>query len=178
MATFKFFWKAHRWTGIVVAAVVVTSSVTGFMLLLKKRVDWIQPPTLQGAAGGVEDFITVQRLLEVVFAQNDPDFTVPGDIDRIDLRPDDRVFKVISKHHYAELQVCAVTGQVLSRGRRRSDLLEDIHDGSFWAGWWHDWAMPVFGVGLAFMTASGLWLWIEPTLRRRKRRRGLGGSGG
>ena len=22
MATFKFFWKAHRWTGIVVAAVV------------------------------------------------------------------------------------------------------------------------------------------------------------
>jgi uncharacterized iron-regulated membrane protein len=178
MATFKFFWTAHRWTGIVVAAVVVTSSVTGFMLLLKKRVDWIQPPTLQGAAGGVEDFITMPELLAVVYAQDNPDFSALDDIVRIDFRPDDRVFKVISKHHYAELQVCAVTGQVLSSGRRRSDLLEDIHDGSFWAGWWHDWAMPVFGVGLAFMTASGLWLWVEPTLRRRRRRRRGEGSGG
>ncbi len=97
MPTFKFFWKAHKWTGIVVATVVVTTSVTGFMLLLKKRVDWIQPPTLPGAAGGTEDFITVQTLLDVVFAHNNPDFRVPGDIDRIDLRPDRRVFKVISK---------------------------------------------------------------------------------
>ncbi len=117
MPTFKFFWNAHRWTGIVVAAVVVTSSVTGFMLLLKKRVDWIQPPTLQGAAGGAEDFITVQSLLDVVFAQDNPEFSVPADIDRIDLHPSDRVFKVISKHHYAELQVCAVTGRVMSSGR-------------------------------------------------------------
>ena len=75
------------------------------MLLLKKRIGWFQPPTLQGAAGGVED------------------------------------------------------------------LLEDIHDGSFWARWWHDWVMPLFGVGLAFMTASGLWLWIEPTVRGRRRKR-------
>ena len=178
MATFKFFWKAHRWTGIVVAAVVLASSGTGFLLLLKKRVDWIQPPTLQGAAGGADEFITMQQLLDVVHAQDNPDFATLADIDRIDFRPDDRVFKVISKHHQSELQVCAVTGRVMSTGRRRSDLLEDIHDGSFWAGWWHDWAMPLFGVGLVFMTGSGLWMWIEPTLRRRKRRRGVGASGG
>ncbi len=174
MASFKFFWNAHRWTGIVVAAVVVTSSLTGFLLLLKKRVDWIQPPTLQGAAGGAEDIITMQELLEVVHTQDNPDFRTLADIERIDFRPDERVFKVISKHHHSELQVCAVTGRVMSTGRRRSDLLEDVHDGSFWAGWWHDWVMPLFGVGLVFMTASGLWLWIEPTGRRRKRRRGVG----
>ncbi len=120
----------------------------------------------------------MQRLLEVVYTQEHPDFRELGDIERIDFRPDDRIFKVISKHHYSELQVCAVTGRVMSSAWRPSDLIEDIHDGSFWAGWWHDWAMPLFGVGLVFMTASGLWLWIEPTLRRRKRRRRVGESGG
>ncbi len=171
MRSFKPFWNAHKWTGLCVALLLVTTSVTGFGLLLKKRVGWIQPPTFVGAAGGVDDFISNQRLFEVVFGLDHPDFTTLDDIDRVDFRPGERVFKVRSRHNYAEIQVCAVTGDVLNLAWRPSDLLESIHDGSFWAGWFHDWVMPVYSGALLFMVGSGLWLWIEPKLYRRRRLR-------
>ena len=169
MRSFKLFWNTHKWTGICLALILGTTAVTGFMLLLKKRVSWIQPPTLTGAPGGPDDFITLQRLFDIVREQNHPDFRSPGDIDRIDFRPGDRVFKVQSSHHRAEIQVCAVTGEVMGVAWRRSDLLEDIHDGSFWAMWWHDWIMPVVALALLVSIGSGVWLWVEPMLRRRRR---------
>ena len=45
MSSFKFFWTTHKWTGIVIAILLVMSSITGFLLLIKKDFDWIQPPT-------------------------------------------------------------------------------------------------------------------------------------
>ena len=169
MKTFKFFWNVHKWTGIVLAVFLFCTSVSGFLLLLKKKVDWIQPPTVQGAGGGVDDFICVRELFAVVLGHGHRDFQSMDDIDRVDFRPADRVFKVQSRSRYAEIQVCAVTGEVLSNAWRPSDLIEDIHDGSFWAGWFHDWFMPVVSAALLLMIASGLWLFVEPSVRRRRR---------
>jgi uncharacterized iron-regulated membrane protein len=171
MSSFKLFRNTHRWTGIVLATVLAMTSVTGFMLLIKKRIAWIQPPTQTDVAGDANDFISTQRLLEIVLSQGHADFTSVGDIDRVDLRPGDRIFKVRSKHHYAEMQVGAVSGEVLSVAWRPSDLLETIHDGSWFAGWIHDWLMPLVPIALLVMIASGLWLWIRPMLWRRRRRR-------
>jgi uncharacterized iron-regulated membrane protein len=169
--SFKLFWNIHKWTGIVLATILLVTAVTGFLLLIKKKVSWIQPPTCQGTPGSVEDLVSMQRVLAAVFAQDHLDFQGLEDIDRVDFRPEQRVHKVRSVHHYSEMQVCATTGEVLSVATRRSDLFEAIHDGSFWAGWWHDWIMPPASGALAVMIASGLWLWIEPKLWRRKRHR-------
>ena len=174
MKTFKFFWTTHKWTGISLALIFAVMAVTGFLLLVKKQVAWVQPPTMQGAAGpGVEpsQFITMERLFEAVLAEGHSDFTSLGDVDRVDFRPGDRVFKVVSRSNYAEVQVCAVTGNVLHVDWRPSDLLEDIHDGSIVGGWFHSWVMPVVACGLLFLTFSGVWLWIEPMVRRRARKR-------
>jgi uncharacterized iron-regulated membrane protein len=171
MKTFKLFWNLHKWIGIAAALIVLCTATTGFLLLIKKKVDWIQPPTMTGAPGEPADFITNQQLFEAVFARNHPDFTSMDDIDRVDFRPAKRVFKVRSEHNYSEIQVCAVTGSILSVDDRPSDLLESIHDGSFFAGWVHDWLMPAFAIALAFLAFSGLWLWIEPVIRRRKRKK-------
>ena len=92
------------------------------------------------------------------------------DIDRVDFRPGKRVFKVRS-NSFHEIQIDAVTGAVLQVAYRRSDWLETIHDGSFFAEWWHDWGMPVVSMGLLFLAFSGLWLWLEPKYRRRQRKR-------
>ena len=170
MKTFKFFWNAHKWTGITLAAIFACTACTGFLLIIKKRVDWIQPPTVKGAAGSHAEFITMQQLFESVLAHDHDDFTSLEDIDRIDFRPRDRSFKVISLHNYSELQIDAVTGDVLSVAWRPSDLLEDIHDGSYVGEWFHTWIMPVVACGLLFLVCSGLWLWIEPIVRKRRRK--------
>ncbi len=163
----------HKWTGIALAAVLALTSVTGFMLLIKKKVAWIQPPTVAGAPGEPADFISVGRLFDILVAQGHPDFRTANDVDRIDMRPDKRVFRVHSQHNYSEIQVCAVTGGILNVATRRSDFLENLHDGSFFGEWIHAWFMPLVAVALMFMVLSGLWLWIEPMLRKRRRKRGL-----
>ena len=48
MKSFKLFWTAHKWTGIVLAIVFASTAVTGFLLLVKKEFAWIQPPTNTG----------------------------------------------------------------------------------------------------------------------------------
>ncbi len=171
MRLFKFFWQAHKWVGIVLAAWVILLSVTGFLLLIKKKVEWIQPSTQRDSEpAAVESFIDNQRLFEIVFAENHPDFQTLGDIDRIDFRPGKAVFKVRSTHHDTEIQVGAVTGKVLSTATRRSDLIERIHDGSFFADYVHEYLSPAVAICLAFLACSGLWIWLEPVLRRRRRR--------
>ncbi|MHC4744976.1 MAG: PepSY domain-containing protein, partial [Planctomycetota bacterium] len=93
------------------------------------------------------------------------------DIDRVDFRPGKRVFKVRSKHNYAEIQVDAVSGSVLSVASRPSDLLEAVHDGSYYAGWMHAALMPVAGGGLIFVSLSGLYLWLSSWMRKRRHKK-------
>jgi len=171
MNSFKFFWNTHKWVGIALSAVFVVIATTGFLLLIKKRVDWIQPPTMVGIAGEVDQFISMAELARIVETQGHADFASWDDVDRIDVRPGKRIYKVRSKHHHTEIQVDAVSGAVLGVASRPSDLIETIHDGSFFADWVHDWFMPVVPFALLFMVFSGFWLWLEPKVRRRQRQR-------
>ncbi|MHC4741893.1 MAG: PepSY domain-containing protein, partial [Planctomycetota bacterium] len=96
MQTYKFFWKTHKWVGILLALVFLNVAITGILLLEKKNFSWIQPPTMSGQEGGVGDFIDTQELFEVVFSQENANFRSIEDIDRVDFRPGKRVFKVRS----------------------------------------------------------------------------------
>ena len=171
MQTYKFFWDTHKWTGIVLSLVFVMIAVTGFLLLIKKDHAWIQPPTQEGAEGSVEDFLPLDQMFAKVFAEGHPDFQSMDDIDRVDFRPGKRVHKVRSVHNHSEIQVDAVTGAILSVDTRTSDLLEQIHDGSFFGDWAHDWFMPVVPFALLFLVGSGLYLWLAPKIRKARNRR-------
>ena len=171
MNTFRLFWDLHKWVGISAAVLVLITAVTGFLLLVKKEFSWIQPPTQAGAEGTIESFITLERAWQSVAALGHPDFGSLDDLDRIDVRPDKRVYKLRSRHNDSEVQVDAVTGAVLARGERVSDWLERIHDGSWIGEPFHDYVMPVFAFCLVFLVFSGMWLWLEPIVKRRRRRR-------
>ncbi len=171
MNTLRFFFKAHKWVGVCAATFLAVTAVTGFLLLLKKEFDWIQPPTQKGAEGTIEEFISIDEAWQRVQAADHPDFRSPDDIDRIDVRPDRRVYKVRSKHNHAEIQVDAVTGAILSTDTRTSDWLEQIHDGSWVGKPFHDYVMPLVAICVMFLVFSGLWLWITPMVRRRRRKR-------
>ena len=170
MNTFKLFWDLHKWTGIAISVVVVVTSVTGFLLLLKKEFAWIQPSTQQGEAGPPSAYISSERLFDVVLDQEHPDFRSLEDVDRVDLRPGKHVAKVRSERNDTEIQVCMTTGRVLSVDVRRSDWLERLHDGSMIGKPFHDYVMPVVALALLFLVFSGLWLWLEPIVKRARRR--------
>ena len=53
-----------------------------------------------------------------------------SDIDRLDVRPEKGIVKVRTKNRW-ELQIDTNTGQVLQEAYRRSDLIETLHDGSW-----------------------------------------------
>lgn len=172
MTSFSFFWTTHKWTGIVIALLLIMSSATGFLLLLKKDFAWIQPPTATATEGTIEDFAPIQTVVATIIAQDHPDFQTPDDIERIDTRPDNRLHKVRSRHHYTEYQVDAITAQIISGPERRtSDLLESIHDGSFFADWFHDWIMPLVPISILFLVFSGFWIWLQPKIKRARRER-------
>ncbi len=176
MKLYKVLWETHKWVGVVSGVVLVNIAVTGFLLLLKKDNGWIQPPTMEGSSGSPQDFITMPRLFSVVLNAGHEDFRQIKDIDRIDFRPGKRVHKVRSRHNHSEIQVDAVTGEVLSASSRRSDLIENLHDGSFFGRAFHGWLMPIAAVSLLFLVASGIYLWIEPIARRWRRRRRRGST--
>jgi uncharacterized iron-regulated membrane protein len=159
----------HKWVGIVSALLLINVSVTGLLLLQKKKFAWLQPPTQTGAPGTEADFIAIQELLASVAQLDHPDFPDVAAIDRIDFRPNKRVFKVRSLHHNAEIQVDAINGRILSVATRRSDLIESLHDGSWFAPLMHGVLMPLAAVANFLLVITGVYLWLRRSwLRRRK----------
>jgi len=156
--------KLHRWGSIATAAPLAVILCTGVMLQLKKQIGWIQPPTAEAEPGPLR--ISVDELVAAVCSVEEVGAAGWGDIERVDFRPRDGVVKVQCEGDW-EVQVCASTGTVLRHAVRRSDLIESLHDGS----WFHEWAkLLVFlpsGVVLLALWATGMWLWVMPYLRRR-----------
>ena len=123
--------KYHRWGAIVAALPFLLVIVTGLLLQVKKEWSWIQPPTQRGQ--GQTPAITLDQVLKA--ARSSPEAGVRGwqDVDRVDVRPDRGVAKVRTRGRW-EVQVDLQTGEVLQTAYRRSDLIESLHDGS----WFHD----------------------------------------
>lgn len=98
--------------------------------------------------------------------------TTWSSVERIDIRPRKGLAKVLLEDK-TEIQVDLGTGQVLARAYRRSDLIEALHDGSFFAG--DGSKLGVFlpaGLALLVLWISGIWLFVLPYWIRYRIRRG------
>ena len=171
MNSFRLFWNTHKWLGVCASAFLVLIAGTGFLLLLKKEFSWIQPPTQVGSPGTLAEFISVEEAWQRCVASGHPDFRTEDDLDRIDVRPGKRVYKVRSVHNHSEIQVDAISGAILSREERVSDWLESLHDGSWFGKPVHDYLMPLVPICVFFLVFSGYFLWLQPIYKRRYRRR-------
>jgi uncharacterized iron-regulated membrane protein len=141
---------------------------TGIILMLKKEVPWIQPPTRCGTSTQLA--VSFDRILEAAKTVPQAEITSWDDVDRLDVRPGKGVVKVRGKNRW-EIQIDTQTGEVLQVAVRRSDLIESIHDGSYF----HDsvklWLFLPAGVLLAVLVITGFHLFILPDLARRRRRK-------
>ncbi|HEX4935448.1 MAG TPA: PepSY domain-containing protein [Gemmatimonadaceae bacterium] len=165
--------KLHYWTSIAIALPASILLASGLLLQAKKHWSWVQPPEQRGSVTAPR--ITTDSVLGSVVAV--PALGVRGwdDVNRIDFRPGKGVAKVWLQNG-VEVQVDLGTGAVLQSAYRRSDLIESIHDGSYFGG--DATKLGVFlptGIVLLFLWVSGVWLFLVPILAKRRRAHRLRG---
>ena len=159
--------QVHYWLSLAVFLPAGIMFFAGIFLMLKKDVAWIQPPTIKGAVEdqlpqiSFEQMLTTSRLIEE--AQIDE----WSDIDRIDVRTDKGIIKIRAKSGW-EIQVDSSNGDVLNTAYRRSDLIESIHDGSFFASWTKRYIFLPTGILLIIMWGTGIYLFLLPRFKKRK----------
>ncbi len=158
----------HRWGSITIALPIVVIIVTGIILQLKKEVAWIQPPTQIGSSREVG--ITFEAILNTAKTVPQAGIESWDDIDRLDVRPGKGMLKVRGKNRW-EVQIDTKTGEILQVAYRRSDLIESIHDGSFFHKKFKFWLFLPAGLILFGLWVTGLYLFLLPHMNKRKRRR-------
>jgi uncharacterized iron-regulated membrane protein len=159
--------RLHRWGAVAVMVPLLLVIVTGLLLMVKKQVAWVQPPMAAAATIGAKPSISFDQILEAARSQPQAQVDSWDDIDRLDARPAAGVVKVHARNHW-EVQVCTATARVLSSAYRRSDLIESLHDGS----WFHPgaklWVFLPSGVVLLGLWLTGMYLWVLPFWTRSR----------
>ena len=158
--------KVHDWASAVVAPPLLVIIGSGISPWSPKQWSWVQPPELRGS--GTVPSLDLEGILASV--RSVPDLGVMGwdDVNRLDLRPGRGVAKVWLQNGY-EVQVDLGSGRVLQTAYRRSDFIESMHDGSFFAGDWSKLGLFLpAGVVLLLLWLSGLWMFVVPLLAKRR----------
>jgi uncharacterized iron-regulated membrane protein len=156
----------HYWLSIVVAAPVLLIIVSGLLLHVKKDFHWIQPTERRGTGGTPR--LSLEEILSTCLAVTEVNVHGWEDIDRVDVRPGKSLIKVTTKDNW-EIQLDPADGRVLQVATRRSDMLEALHDGSWFGGIVNRWVFLPSGVMLLTLWATGLYLFVLPLWRKRKR---------
>ena len=157
--------KLHRWGAIGVALPFLVVICSGILLQLKKQIAWVQPTELKRPSP--ESRLSLPQILQIAATVPHAGISEWAHIDRIDVRPSKGILKVIGNHRW-ELQIELATGVVLQTAYRRSDLIEQLHDGSFF----HDNVklfvfLPV-AVAVLGLWITGIYLWLLPYMARRE----------
>ena len=158
--------KIHYWISPFIFIPILIILSTGILLQLKKQSDWIQPPIQQGVSNIPS--IEFQQMLEAAKSVPEAEINSWDDIDRIDVRPEQGISKIRSNNQW-EIQIDNQTNEILLVEYRRSDIIESIHDGSFFTdyvkfGWFLHTA-----VFLIVMSISGIYMFLLPLFMKRKK---------
>ncbi len=157
----------HRWGSIAIALPTIVVLVSGVVLQLKKESDWIQPSTQRGSDQPPQ--ISFSKVLQIAKTVPEGQIKTWDDIDRIDVRPDKGMLKIRCNNRW-EIQLDATTGNILQVAYRRSDLIESLHDGSFFSDFVKLWIFLPTALVLIGLWGTGLYLFFLPYLAKRKKR--------
>jgi uncharacterized iron-regulated membrane protein len=161
------FRSIHKWIGISVALFMLVTSITGVMLGWKKNVELLQPATLKGGTLDVTKWVSFEMISQSALRAIDSVTNKENSIDRLDVRFDKGIIKVLFTKGYWEAQVDAATGKTLSVAQRHADWIEHIHDGSIINDFFKLIYTNYIGFGLLFLSITGFWLWYGPKRIRK-----------
>lgn len=164
--------KIHYWIGFGAALPMLVMIISGLLLQAKKQSTWVQPAEQRGT--GTVPAIEMDGILSALKTVPDMNVQSWDDVNRLDVRPGRGVVKAWLMNGY-EVQVDLGTGRVLQTAYRRSDIIESIHDGSFFAGDWTKLGLFLpSGIVVLMLWLSGMWMWWVPFAAKRARARKAG----
>ena len=157
----------HRWIGFVACLFLALISTTGFFLALKGQFAFMRPPVMPTSElESAKAILPLADVLQIAFDAGQHELDELKDVDRVDFRPGDNVFKVVSKTGYREIQVDGTRGTIVSNAKRNDQLMEDLHDMSYFAEATHEFVLPAVAVMLFLLSTSGIVIFSVPIVRR------------
>jgi len=159
--------RFHYWAALVVFLPLIVVIGSGLLLQVKKEFSWIQPSTFKGEHK--TPTISFQEILSVAQSVESAQINNWQDISKLDVRPNKGVIKIRSENGW-EIQIDGSSGNILHSAYRRSDLIESIHDGTFFHDKARLWLFLPAAVVLLLMWFSGLYM-LVPSLKHKWARR-------
>lgn len=179
--TLRNFRKIHRYTGVFLCLFFLFISLTGLLLGWKSNsYGTIIPTTQVGTSTDLSTWLSMEELHEraLTTLKDSIGSELSTSLDRIDVRKNKGVVKFVFENHYWEIQLDGATGNVLHLGKRHSDWLEDVHDGSiidqFFETEHHQFKLfytTTMGLALFVFTFTGFWMWYGPKRMRKNARK-------
>ncbi|MFD2203063.1 PepSY domain-containing protein [Shivajiella indica] len=165
--------RIHKWISIPFVLFLLIIGLTAILLAWKKELELL-PKTQKTKLEVPGQWINIEEILAIGSSFMKDSLGKSPIIDRIDIRPDKGIAKILYKQHFMEIQVDGYTGNILSVKKRNSDLIERIHDGSI-----VDFVMQsdseaskliystITSLILIFLGISGFYLWYYPKKIKR-----------
>jgi uncharacterized iron-regulated membrane protein len=170
------FRKVHRITGIYAFVFLFLMGLTGVLLGLKKHSGTlIFSKSYSGSSTDLKEWLPLDSLYANAcrFLRDSVSSSLSTELERVDVRPDKGMIKFIFVEKYWALQLDGATGALLHIERRRSDFIENLHDGSLVdkllgisGGWFKLFYSTTLGLALILFTITGFWLWYGPRRMR------------
>jgi uncharacterized iron-regulated membrane protein len=166
----------HRWTAGIFALFLFITGTTGVLLALKNHFGELKTPMAKAEKVQSEDeLVSMDTVVKAGIATGIPELKSLSDIERIDYRPKQNVFKVVTHEGYKEVQVDGKTGKVLSVTIRRDQFIEDIHDFSFFNDPLRNYWLPIVGLAELLLIGTGVSMLLVVQRRKALAKRKLAG---
>jgi uncharacterized iron-regulated membrane protein len=172
MKTQVLFRKVHHWGSIIIALPLIIMIGAGILLMLKKEIEWIQPSNEKGVERKAIPMANMEDLFIAAKSIEKAGFTSWNKLERADLKPGKGIIKFVSATQW-EVQVDTSTAKVLQVAKRRSDIIESIHDGSYFADWMKLGLFLPVGIVLFILWLTGVYLFVLTEYKRAKMRKKL-----
>lgn len=165
--------QIHYWGSVIIIIPVIIVIGSGLLLQVKKQFPWVQPKTEKTQTRELP--LSFDQILLTAKSVKEAEIGSWEDVDRLDVRPGKGVTKIRANNSW-EIQIHNETAEVLAVNYRRSDVIEAIHDGS----WFHDeaklWLFLPAAIILLVLSLTGLYMFLMvfPSKLRNYRRKKKG----
>lgn len=173
----RLFRRIHRITGVLLLFWFLVLALTGIILGFKKHSgSLLLPETKQGSIADTSKWLSIDSLRSIACktAQDSISEDKVFNIERIDIRLEMGTAKFIFLEGFIEVQLDCATGEVLNIGRRYSDFIEKLHDGSivdYYLGLQGTYFKLIYttimGLALLVFIFTGFWIWYGSKRIRR-----------
>ena len=176
----RIFRKIHRTTGAFLFIFFFFISITGLLLGWKKNSnELLLPKSYTGTSTDLKKWLPIDSLYNIAgqILHDSIANDLSLELDRIDIRKEKGMVKFIYKNLFWGVQLDGATGKLLHLGLRRSDFIENIHDGSILDHYFKTSKGQIklvytstMGLALLTFTITGFWLWHGPKRMKRTKK--------